>query len=211
MRTQSPGLEPTLEWSELPDSPALDQTRPHSSSSCNVQSHHTASSIHPKLSSTHSSLILIFAALMLPRRMTIACLLLAIASLRTPSTAQPIGDRVGDTCRMIAIDPTHDAAELTLYARPILTPDLPQRSPDYTPQPSPHSIRSTHTAQPTQTQNNAITLLFDREQVALLNANQSGVDGDVHLWHEIEDSIGNRGYLLAIDPETQRSTLSNCP
>ncbi|NJN62119.1 MAG: hypothetical protein HC795_11845 [Coleofasciculaceae cyanobacterium RL_1_1] len=147
---------------------------------------------------------------MLPRRMTIACLILAIASLRTPSTAQQIGDRVGDTCRIIAIDPTHDAAELTLYARPSITQKLPHRSPD-SPPPSTHSNRSTPTAQPAQTDRNAITLLFDREQVALLNANQSGVDGDVHLWHEIEDSIGNRGYLLAINPETQRSTLRNCP
>ncbi len=134
-----------------------------------------------------------------------------IWNLQTPSTAQHVGDRVGDTCRVIAIDHTHDTAELRLYVRPIVTDDQRQLVSDRAQHRSVNSTRSTQTTQTTQTDSNQITLLFDREQVALLNANQAGVDGDVHLWHEIEDSIGNRGYMLAIDPETQRSTIRDCP
>jgi hypothetical protein len=144
---------------------------------------------------------------MLSRRIAIASLALTFWSLRTPSTAQHVGDRIGDTCRVIAIDDTNDTTDLMLYARPIVINNPRDRSPDRPQQ----RLGNSTSIQTTQTDNNQITLLFDREQVALLNANQAGVDGDDHLWHEIEDSIGNRGYMLAIDPETQRSTLRECP
>ncbi len=136
---------------------------------------------------------------------SLASLALLLALLRTlTTTAQPVGDRIGETCRVIAIDETRETREWVLYARPIVT-DNPDPQPSLNP-------RAASTTTPTvPTDPNRITLLFDREQVALLNANQVGVDGDPHLWHEIEDSIGNRGYMLAIDPETQQSSLRDCP
>jgi hypothetical protein len=136
---------------------------------------------------------------MIFRWIAIASLSLLLWNLRQPSTAQSVGDRIGDVCRVIAIDDTiENTTELALYARPIVT----------TAQTTETDYRSAQQARPADP--NRITLLFDQEQIALLNANQTGVDGDRHLWHEIEDSIGNRGYMLAIDPATQQSTLRNC-
>lgn len=153
--------------------------------------------------------------IMWPKHTTIACfagLALLLAVLRAvTSMAQPVGDRIGDTCRVIAIDETRNTDEWVLYARPILTdtPNPPQ--PDRNSQPTVNTRTASQTDPTAPDDSNRITLLFDREQVALLNAHQAGVDGDPHLWHEIEDSIGNRGYLLAIDPETGQSTLRDCP
>ncbi|WP_017658868.1 hypothetical protein [Baaleninema simplex] len=56
----------------------------------------------------------------------------------------------------------------------------------------------------------AIAPVFDTEQIHLVRANVPGVDGDVRTWHEIVDSIGNRGYILAFDPATDLSTLRYC-
>jgi len=52
--------------------------------------------------------------------------------------------------------------------------------------------------------------VFSGEQIHLVRANVSGVDGDDRTWHEIVDSIGNRGYILAFDPTTGLSTLRYC-
>ncbi|MGC9505350.1 hypothetical protein [Baaleninema sp.] len=57
----------------------------------------------------------------------------------------------------------------------------------------------------------AIAPIFDKEQIDLVRSNVPGVDGDDRTWHEIVDSIGNRGYILAFDPNTNLSTLRYCP
>ncbi|MFP4652577.1 MAG: hypothetical protein ACLFM4_09170 [Phormidium sp.] len=98
--------------------------------------------------------------------------------------SQRIGDGVGETCRRVAI-----ATDQTLYLYP--RPVMPS-----------HGESQEETA---------IVGVFSDEQIQLLRANVPGVDGDDRLWHEIIDSIGNRGYILAFDPETGRSTLRFCP
>jgi polysaccharide pyruvyl transferase WcaK-like protein len=55
---------------------------------------------------------------------------------------------------------------------------------------------------------NAIVAMFDNEQINLIRRNVSGTDGKIY--HEIEDSAGNKGYILAMDPQDGESTLVNC-
>ncbi len=98
--------------------------------------------------------------------------------------SQRIGDGVGEACRRVAIATDQT---LYLYPRPVMTGDGNTRG------------------------ETAIVGVFSDEQIQLLRANVPGVDGDDRLWHEIVDSIGNRGYILAFDPTTGQSTLRFCP
>jgi len=118
---------------------------------------------------------------------TIAALAIGVTN---RAIGQPVGDRVGDTCRVIAVD---DRTDLHLYTRPTLEAALPDSG----------AIADRDDA-------NRIVQLFDRERIAAHGFDLGGVDGDPNLWHEIEDSIGNRGYMLAIDPATGLSTLRYC-
>ncbi len=97
---------------------------------------------------------------------------------------QRIGEGVGETCRRVAIATDET---LYLYPRPVMTGDGESRG------------------------ETAIVGVFSDEQIQLLRANVPGVDGDERFWHEIVDSIGNRGYILAFDPQTGQSTLRFCP
>ncbi|MGD1902803.1 MAG: hypothetical protein ACFB9N_11245 [Geitlerinemataceae cyanobacterium] len=116
-------------------------------------------------------------------------LMAAVAANR--AIGQQIGDRVGDTCRTVSLD---ERTELYLYVRPILGDARPDAPAD--------GDSSSSTSR--------IVQLFDGERIAAIDLNRDGVDGDPHRWHEIEDSIGNRGYMLAIDPATGLSALRNC-
>lgn len=58
------------------------------------------------------------------------------------------------------------------------------------------------------TASGAIVAMFDGEQINLITRNVAGMDGAVY--HEIEDSAGNRGYILATDNSTGGSTIVNC-
>jgi len=98
--------------------------------------------------------------------------------------SQRIGDGVGEVCRRVAIATDQT---LHLYPRPVMMGDGESRG------------------------ETAIVGVFSDEQIQLLRANVPGVDGDDRLWHEIIDSIGNRGYMLAFDPRTGQSTLRFCP
>lgn len=94
--------------------------------------------------------------------------------------AQPIGERQGEQCRRLALAP-----ETTLYLHP-------------------RPVLNSNSAE------SPIVPVFSGEQIHLVRANLPGVDGDTHHWHEIMDSIGNRGYILAADPETGLPTLRFC-
>lgn len=54
----------------------------------------------------------------------------------------------------------------------------------------------------------AIVAMFDGEQINLITPNVAGTDGAVY--HEIEDSAGNRGYIMATDNSTGSSSIVNC-
>ncbi len=54
----------------------------------------------------------------------------------------------------------------------------------------------------------AIVAMFDGEQINLMRRNVAGTDGMVY--HEVEDSAGNKGYIEAVDPVSGNSTLVNC-
>jgi hypothetical protein len=54
----------------------------------------------------------------------------------------------------------------------------------------------------------AIVAMFDGEQINLIRRNVAGTDGAVY--HEIEDSAGNRGYILATDNSDGSSSIVNC-
>lgn len=58
------------------------------------------------------------------------------------------------------------------------------------------------------TSSGAIVAMFDGEQINLITRNIAGADGMVY--HEIEDSAGNQGYILATDNSTGSSTIVNC-
>ncbi len=54
----------------------------------------------------------------------------------------------------------------------------------------------------------SVVAMFDGEQINLIRRNVAGDDGLVY--HEIEDSAGNFGYILAEDPVDGTSTIVNC-
>lgn len=54
----------------------------------------------------------------------------------------------------------------------------------------------------------AIVAMFDGEQINLITRNVAGTDGGVY--HEIEDSAGNKGYILANDNSDGSSSIVNC-
>lgn len=58
------------------------------------------------------------------------------------------------------------------------------------------------------TSSSAIVAMFDGEQINLITRNVAGTDGAVY--HEIEDSAGNRGYILATDNSDGSSSIVNC-
>ncbi|WP_159788686.1 hypothetical protein [Sodalinema gerasimenkoae] len=97
--------------------------------------------------------------------------------------SQRMGEGVGESCRRVAIATDQT---LHLYPRPVMG-----------------GSRGEEDA--------AIVGVFSDEQIQLLRTNVAGVDGDEQLWHEIIDSIGNRGYILAFNPTTGQSTLRFCP
>lgn len=99
--------------------------------------------------------------------------------------SQRVGEGVGESCRRVAIATDQT---LHLYPRPVMAGSRGESEED-----------------------GAIVGVFSDEQIQLLRANVPGVDGDEQLWHEIIDSIGNRGYILAFNPRTGDSTLRFCP
>ncbi|MDY6937017.1 MAG: hypothetical protein SWY16_05055 [Cyanobacteriota bacterium] len=54
----------------------------------------------------------------------------------------------------------------------------------------------------------SVVAMFDGEQINLIRRNVAGEDGLVY--HEIEDSAGNFGYIEASDPVDGTSTIVNC-
>lgn len=58
------------------------------------------------------------------------------------------------------------------------------------------------------TSSGAIVAMFDGEQINLISRNVPGVQEGV--FHEIEDSAGNRGFILANDTSTGNSSIINC-
>lgn len=54
----------------------------------------------------------------------------------------------------------------------------------------------------------SVVAMFDGEQINLIRRNVAGDDGLVY--HEIEDSAGNFGYIEASDPIDGTSTIVNC-
>ncbi|MGB3239064.1 MAG: hypothetical protein WBB29_12260 [Geitlerinemataceae cyanobacterium] len=58
------------------------------------------------------------------------------------------------------------------------------------------------------TSSGAIVAMFDGEQINLITPNVAGTDGAVY--HEIEDSAGNRGYILATDNSDGSTSIVNC-
>lgn len=97
--------------------------------------------------------------------------------------SQRMGEGVGESCRRVAIATDQT---LHLYPRPVMGGSRGE-------------------------EDTAIVGVFSDEQIQLLRTNVPGVDGDERLWHEIVDSIGNRGYILAFNPTTGQSTLRFCP
>ncbi len=49
--------------------------------------------------------------------------------------------------------------------------------------------------------------MYQGEQIQVLDYN---VAGGGEVWHEVIDSVGNRGYILATDPADGLSTVRNC-
>ena len=54
----------------------------------------------------------------------------------------------------------------------------------------------------------SIVAMFDGEQINLIRRNVAGDDGSVY--HEIEDSAGNFGFIESSDPVDGSSTIVNC-
>ena len=54
----------------------------------------------------------------------------------------------------------------------------------------------------------SVVAMFDGEQINLIRRNVAGDDGMVY--HEIEDSAGNFGFIEATDPVDGASTIVNC-
>ncbi|USR92928.1 hypothetical protein NEA10_09510 [Phormidium yuhuli AB48] len=98
--------------------------------------------------------------------------------------SQRVGEGVGESCRRVAIATDQT---LHLYPRPVMA-----------------GVRGS-------AEEDRIVAVFSDEQIQLLQPNVPGVDGDEDLWHEIIDSIGNRGYIPAFNPRTGQSTLRFCP